>query len=59
MIELKHTGEWCIVNYDNEGYPGVIMDAEGHTVKVMALTSSSGQVPGRTSVGTMMSKYFA
>lgn len=27
MIEVKHIGEWCIVNYDNEAYPGVITDA--------------------------------
>lgn len=37
MIELKHTREWCVVNYDNEGYPGVIMDVEEHSVKVKRL----------------------
>ncbi len=37
MIELKHIGEWCIVNYDNEAYPGVIMDVEGHSVKVKCM----------------------
>ncbi len=26
VIESKHIGEWCIVSYDSEGYPGVIMD---------------------------------
>ena len=34
MIEVKHIGEWCVVNYDNEAYLGVIMDAEGHSVQV-------------------------
>lgn len=37
VIESKHIGEWCIVNYDSEGYPGVIMDVEGHSVKVKCL----------------------
>lgn len=37
MIEAKHIGEWCVVNYDNEAYPGVIMDAEGHSVKVKCM----------------------
>lgn len=32
MIEVKHIGEWCVINYDNEAYPGIIMDAEGHSV---------------------------
>lgn len=27
MIEVKHIGEWCVINYDNEAYPGVITDA--------------------------------
>ena len=33
MIEVKHIGEWC----DNEAYPGFIMDAEGHSVKVKCM----------------------
>lgn len=37
MIEAKHIGEWCVVNYDNEGYPCVIMDVEGHSVKVKCM----------------------
>ncbi|KAJ8334000.1 hypothetical protein SKAU_G00413190 [Synaphobranchus kaupii] len=37
MIELKHIGEWCVVNYYNDAYPGVIMDVEGHNVKVKCL----------------------
>ncbi|KAK1896542.1 Glucose-6-phosphate 1-dehydrogenase [Dissostichus eleginoides] len=37
MIEVKHIGEWCVVNYDNEAYPGFIMDAEGHSVKVKCM----------------------
>ena len=36
MIEAKQTEEWCVVNYDNEAYPGV-MDAEGHIVKVKCM----------------------
>lgn len=34
MMELKHSGERCIIDYDNESCPGVIMDAGGHSVKV-------------------------
>ena len=37
MIEVKHIGEWCVVNYDNEAYPGVIRDVEGHSVKVKCM----------------------
>ncbi|XP_034084202.1 uncharacterized protein LOC117554075 isoform X2 [Gymnodraco acuticeps] len=39
MIEVKHIGEWCVVNYDNEAYPGFIMDAEGHSVKLSVCTA--------------------
>ncbi|XP_037395079.1 uncharacterized protein LOC108426002 isoform X1 [Pygocentrus nattereri] len=34
VIEEKHIGEWCVVNYDNDGYPGIILDVEEHSVKV-------------------------
>ncbi|MEQ2206494.1 hypothetical protein XENOCAPTIV_030133 [Xenoophorus captivus] len=37
VIEAKHTGQWCVVDYDNEAYPGVIKDAEGNTVKVKCM----------------------
>ncbi|ROL54677.1 hypothetical protein DPX16_0394 [Anabarilius grahami] len=38
---IEHIGEWCVVNYDNEGYPGVIMDVEGHSVKIKRLQRDS------------------
>lgn len=37
MIEVKHIGEWCVVNSDNKAYSGVIIDAEGHSVKVKCM----------------------
>ena len=36
-IELNHVGEWCVVNYDHEGYPGIIMDVEEHHIKVKCM----------------------
>ncbi|KAL7857250.1 hypothetical protein SRHO_G00161490 [Serrasalmus rhombeus] len=37
VIEEKHIGEWCVVNYDNDGYPGIILDVEEHSVKVKCM----------------------
>jgi hypothetical protein len=31
-IELNHVGEWCVVNYDHEGYP-----VEEHNIKVKCM----------------------
>lgn len=67
MIESKHIREWCVVNYDNEGYPGVIMDVEGHSVKIKCMHRNGTnkffwpgpREYGRTSIGTIIGKYFA
>ncbi|XP_029573673.1 uncharacterized protein LOC115164901 isoform X2 [Salmo trutta] len=36
-IELNHVGEWCVVNYDHEGYPGIIIDVGEHNIKVKCM----------------------
>lgn len=37
VIESHHSGQWCIVNYDEQPYPGVILDVEEHNVKVKCM----------------------
>ncbi|RXM28486.1 hypothetical protein EOD39_9725 [Acipenser ruthenus] len=37
VIESHHSGQWCIVNYDEQPYPGVILEVEEHNVKVKCM----------------------
>lgn len=37
FIETKHIGEWCVVNYDNEAYPGIIIEVEEHNIMVKCM----------------------
>lgn len=37
VIDGKNIGEWCVVKYDKQVYPGVIMDVEGESVKVKCM----------------------
>ena len=41
VIESHHSGQWCIVNYDEQPYPGIILEVEEHNVKVKC-THSNG-----------------
>uniref|UniRef100_A0A0E9P581 Uncharacterized protein n=1 Tax=Anguilla anguilla TaxID=7936 RepID=A0A0E9P581_ANGAN len=36
-IEAKHVGEWCVVNYEDEGYPGIITEVQEKIVKVKCM----------------------
>ena len=36
-IESHHSGQWCIVNYDKQPYPGVILEVEEHNVQVKCM----------------------
>ena len=36
-IESHHSGQWCIVNYDEQPYPGVILEVEEHNVQVKCM----------------------
>lgn len=37
FIEAKHIGEWCVVNYEDEAYPGIIIKVEEHTIMVKCM----------------------
>ena len=32
FIEAKHIEEWSVVNYDDEAYPGIIIEVEEHNI---------------------------
>lgn len=34
-IEEHHIGQWCVVRYDDEPYPGIILQLEENNIKVM------------------------
>lgn len=34
VITTADIGQWCVVNYDQEAYPGIISDVEGISVMV-------------------------
>lgn len=59
VIEAHHTGQWCIVNYDEQPYPGVIAlywRSKNKMSKLSACTgmestSSSGQTQEMISTG--------
>ncbi|KAL7861848.1 hypothetical protein SRHO_G00132890 [Serrasalmus rhombeus] len=33
VISKVHIGQWCIVNYDADPYPGIILEVEAHNIK--------------------------
>jgi hypothetical protein len=37
VIESHHSGQWCIVNYNEQPYPGIILEVEEHNVKVKCM----------------------
>ncbi len=37
FIEAKHIVEWCVVNYDDEAYPGIISEVEEHNIMVRCM----------------------
>ena len=37
FMEAKHIREWCVVNYDNEAYPGIVIELEEHNVMVKCM----------------------
>lgn len=37
QIEPKHTGQWCVINYDNDAYPGIILEVEEESVLVKCM----------------------
>ncbi|KAL7379514.1 hypothetical protein ABVT39_000587 [Epinephelus coioides] len=34
VMEQHHSGQWCAVGYDDDPYPGIILEVEEHNVKV-------------------------
>lgn len=36
-VDSKYIGEWCVVKYDDEVYPGIIMDVEEHSIHVKCM----------------------
>lgn len=37
VIESQHSGQWCIVSYDEQPYPGIIIEVEEHSIKVKCM----------------------
>ncbi len=37
VIEQHHSGQWCVVQYDDEPYPGIILQVEENNVKVKCM----------------------
>ncbi|XP_035269106.1 uncharacterized protein LOC118225154 [Anguilla anguilla] len=37
VIEAHHSGQWCIVRYDDQPYPGIILEVEEHNIKVKCM----------------------
>ncbi|KAI4824235.1 hypothetical protein KUCAC02_012761 [Chaenocephalus aceratus] len=35
VIKHHHSGQWCVVRYDDQPYPGIILEVEEHKVKCM------------------------
>lgn len=51
VIEQHHSGQWCVVLYDDDPYPGIILQVEENHVKVKCMHRNgvnhfSGQAPG-------------
>ncbi|KAK5916334.1 hypothetical protein CgunFtcFv8_011327 [Champsocephalus gunnari] len=41
VIELHHCGKWCIVRYDDQPYPSIILEVEEHSVKIKCMHRNS------------------
>lgn len=37
QIEPKHTGQWCVISYDDDAYPGIILEVEEQSVLVKCM----------------------
>lgn len=37
VIESKHIGQWCVLNYDEQPYPGIIQEVENHNIKIKCM----------------------
>lgn len=37
VIETHHSGQWCIVRYDDQPYPGIILEVEEYNIKVKCM----------------------
>ncbi|KAK2892368.1 hypothetical protein Q8A67_012356 [Cirrhinus molitorella] len=37
VIEQHHSGQWCVVQYDDDPYPGIILQVEENNVKVKCM----------------------
>lgn len=36
-IESQHSGQWCIVSYDEQPYPGILLEGEENNIKVKCM----------------------
>ncbi|KAL2095541.1 hypothetical protein ACEWY4_007689 [Coilia grayii] len=41
VIEVGHCGQWCVVRYDDEPYPGIILEVEEGSVRIKCMHRSS------------------
>ena len=41
MLEIHHCGQWCIVQYDDQPYPGIILEVEEHNVNIKCMHRTS------------------
>lgn len=41
MIDIHHCGHWCIVRYDDQPYPDIILEVEEHNVKIKSMHRTS------------------
>lgn len=54
VIKSKHIGQWCVLNYDEQPYPGIIQEVENHNIKIKCLHRNGinnfflGQAPEMT-----------
>ena len=39
-VDSSYIGAWCVVKYDNDVYPGIIIDVEEHTIQVKCMHSN-------------------
>ncbi|KAI4802851.1 hypothetical protein KUCAC02_006424 [Chaenocephalus aceratus] len=36
-VDSTHIGVWCVIKYDDDVYPGIIMDVEGDSIQVKCM----------------------
>ncbi len=44
VIGNHHCGQWCVLSYDEDLYPGVILDVEEHNIKIKCMQEWHQQV---------------